>query len=174
MTTAFQLNAFQPNAFQVATITGVLYAIDQNDSGAFFGTVTGGESNVDMHDGVSLKEIKQLEKIRKKLAKLREQEERDFAEKNEKRRKALVDTINPPVIAQVKKDEVELSQAIKVPQVNSFNLSAEIARIDLQRQLLERQIAQKQALFAYQQYMKHLEDQIKAELEDEEALLMLL
>ena len=52
MTAAFQLNAFQPNAFQTLTVTGVLNATDENDTGAFTGLV---ESSpvilMDMHDG---------------------------------------------------------------------------------------------------------------------------
>ena len=33
MANAFQHNAFQPGAFQDNLVSGVLYAIDQNDSG---------------------------------------------------------------------------------------------------------------------------------------------
>lgn len=53
MTAAFQLNAFQPNAFQTLVVTGVLSATDQNDTGAFTGTVGGVVPviDIDMHDG---------------------------------------------------------------------------------------------------------------------------
>lgn len=53
MTAAFQLNAFQPNAFQTLTVTGVLNATDENDTGAFTGTVGGVVPviDIDMHDG---------------------------------------------------------------------------------------------------------------------------
>ena len=52
MTAAFQLNAFQPNAFQTLVITGVLNATDQNDSGSFTGVVeTAPIVIIDMHDG---------------------------------------------------------------------------------------------------------------------------
>lgn len=53
MTAAFQTNAFQPNAFQTLVVTGVLSATDQNDSGAFTGTVGGVVPviDIDMHDG---------------------------------------------------------------------------------------------------------------------------
>ena len=68
MTAAFQLNAFQPNAFQVLVITGVLYATDQDDTGAFVGTVSGGEVTVDMHDGgFKHKELKHIEETKKRL-----------------------------------------------------------------------------------------------------------
>jgi len=53
MTAAFQLNAFQPNAFQTLTVTGVLNATDENDTGSFTGTVGGVVPviDIDMHDG---------------------------------------------------------------------------------------------------------------------------
>ncbi len=53
MTAAFQLNAFQPNAFQTLVITGVLSATDQDDTGSFTGTVGGVVPviEIDMHDG---------------------------------------------------------------------------------------------------------------------------
>ena len=172
MSEAFQLNAFQPNAFQTAVITGTLYATDQDDTANISGFVGGGE-NVDTHDGFTYKEIKQIEKIRKKLEKLRLEEEKAFAETNKRRKQTIIDIVEPPVVS-VKQNEVELTQAIEVPTVDIVKLSAEIAKLELQRQLLERQVAQKQALQAYQQYIAHIEALAKAEIDDEEALLMLL
>lgn len=70
MTAAFQINAFQPNAFQVATISGSLYVIDQNDSGSFTGTV---EVNpiivIDTHDGGDKKKKFAEEKAKKQRQK---------------------------------------------------------------------------------------------------------
>ena len=68
MTAAFQLNAFQPNAFQTLTITGVLSATDQNDSGSFTGTVGGVVPIVvmDMHDGGPKKRKKEAAKQKKR------------------------------------------------------------------------------------------------------------
>jgi hypothetical protein len=52
MTAAFQINAFQPNAFQTLVVTGVLNATDENDSGAFTGVVQVAPIIiVDTHDG---------------------------------------------------------------------------------------------------------------------------
>lgn len=53
MTAAFQVNAFQPNAFQTLVVTGVLNATDQDDTGSFAGTVGGVVPviDIDMHDG---------------------------------------------------------------------------------------------------------------------------
>lgn len=63
MTAAFQTNAFQPDAFQTLVITGALSATDENDTGAFVGTVGGVVPviEIDMHDG-DKKRKKQLAK----------------------------------------------------------------------------------------------------------------
>lgn len=171
MTAAFQLNAFQPNAFQDLVVTGVLYATDQNDTGAFVGTVSGGDVAVDTHDGFTHKEIKRIEAMRKKLDKLRLQREQAFADANNRRKQAIQDVITPPV-AKVKQTEVELIQAIEEPVLIKIDKS--IAQLELEYQLIERKLAQKQAIDAYQSYMAKLQADHMANLDDEEALLMLL
>ena len=171
MTAAFQLNAFQPNAFQVLVVTGVLYATDQDDTGAFVGTVSGGDVAVDTHDGFTHKEIKRIEAMRKKLDKLRLKQEQAFADANKRRKKNLTDFITPPV-ADVKQTEVELPEVINEPVL--VNINESIARLELEFQLIERKLAQKQAIEAYQSYMAKLQADHMANLDDEEALIMLL
>lgn len=69
MTAAFQLNAFQPNAFQVLAVTGILNATDQNDSGSFTGVVQLAPIVViDMHDGGPKRRKKEAEKQKKRRA----------------------------------------------------------------------------------------------------------
>lgn len=171
MAAAFQINAFQPNAFQTLIVTGVLYATDQNDSGAFVGTVSGGQNNVDTHDGFTHKEIKRIEAMRKKLEKLRLKQEQAFADANKRRKQTLIEVITPPV-ADVKQTEVELPEVINEPVLVKINDS--IARLELEYQLIERKLAQKQAIEAYQSYMAKLQADHLANLDDEEALIMLL
>ncbi len=70
MAAAFQLNAFQPNAFQTLVVTGVLNATDQNDTGAFTGVVQEAPIIVvDMHDG----DDKRKEQREKEAAKRKKQ-----------------------------------------------------------------------------------------------------
>ena len=72
-TPAFQINAFQPDAFQTLTVSGVLYAVDQNDSGAFTGTVAElPVITIDMHDG-DKKRKKRLEEESAKAKKRRDE-----------------------------------------------------------------------------------------------------
>jgi len=171
MAAAFQSNAFQPNAFQTLVVTGVLYAQDQDDSGAFVGNV-GGENTIDMHDGgFRHKELKHIEATKKRLEKLRLKQEKAFADANKRRKQAILDVINPPV-ADVKQTEVELPEVINEPLLTKINDS--IAKLELEYQLIERKLAQKQAIEAYQSYMAKLQADHLANLDDEEALIMLL
>jgi len=74
MAAAFQINAFQPNAFQTLVVTGVLNATDENDSGSFTGVVGGVVPviEIDMHDG-DKKRKEQREKEAAKAKKRREE-----------------------------------------------------------------------------------------------------
>ena len=73
MAAAFQINAFQPNAFQTLIVTGVLNATDQNDTGAFTGIVQELPIiTIDMHDG-DKKRKKQLEEESAKAKKRRDE-----------------------------------------------------------------------------------------------------
>lgn len=173
MTAAFQLNAFQPDAFQTQTVSGVLYAVDQNDTGAFFGTV-GATDKTDTHDGFTHKELKQIEANKKRLEKLRLKQEKAFADANNRRKKAIEDVVTPP-IATVKIDEVQSlnpAEVIVTDELKSIN--DDIARLMLQQELLTKQLIQKQAIAQYTAYMQYLEAQHLANLDDEETLLMLL
>jgi hypothetical protein len=174
MTAAFQLNAFQPNAFQTLVIDGVLYAVDQNDTGTFIGTVSGAQNNIDTHDGVTHREMKELERIQKKLQKLREAEEKAFADANSRRKNAIKDVIDPPKIDKATLNEVKLTKKAKPIVTDYERIRSEIEKLGLQQQLIERKIAQQQALEAYQAYMAHLHKLHMDNLDDEEALLMIL
>jgi hypothetical protein len=67
MTAAFQVNAFQPDAFQTLVITGVVNATDQNDTGAFIGVVqTAPIVIVDTHDGGPKRRKQEAEKAKQR------------------------------------------------------------------------------------------------------------
>lgn len=77
MTAAFQLNAFQPDAFQTLVVTGVLNATDENDTGSFVGNVQQAPIiTIDMHDGDNKRQKKLRDKLRKEAQK--KQEQRDY------------------------------------------------------------------------------------------------
>jgi len=77
MTAAFQLNAFQPDAFQTLVVTGVLNATDENDTGSFVGNVQQAPIiTIDMHDGDNKRQKKLRDKLRKEAQK--KQDQRDY------------------------------------------------------------------------------------------------
>jgi hypothetical protein len=174
MTTAFQSNAFQNSGFQVDPVTGVIYAVDQNDSCNFVGTVTGGDvPTIDMHDGFTKEEVKRIKKLQKKLAQAEAAKVQARLDKQVLRKQQLRELVDP---TQVKQTKVESVSEVKIdkPSIDLKKLNATI--INLQRQQeqllktveLRNQVAQAQALLAIH------EAQMAAERDDEEALLLLI
>ena len=175
MTTAFQSNAFQNSGFQVDPVTGVIYAIDQDDTCNLVGTVTGGEITVDTHDGFTKDEYKRFKKLQKKLAQAEAAKIQARLDKQYLRKQQIRDLVDPKP-SQVKVTKVESVSEVKIdkPSIDLKKLNATI--INLQRQQeqllktveLRNQIAQAQALLAIH------EAQMAAERDDEEALLLLI
>jgi len=176
MTTAFQSNAFQNSGFQVDPVTGVIYAIDQNDTANLVGTVTGGEVTVDTHDGFTKDEYKRYKKLQKKLAQAEADKIQARKTKSLLRKQQIADLVDPKPVLQVKVTKVESVSEVKIdkPSIDLKKLNATI--INLQRQQeqllktveLRNQIAQAQAMLAIH------EAQMAAERDDEEALLLLI
>jgi hypothetical protein len=173
MTTAFQSNAFQNSGFQVDPVTGVIYAIDQDDTCNLVGTVTGGGVEIDMHDGFTKEEVKRIKKLQKKLAQAEAAKVQARLDKQVLRKQQLRELVDP---TQVKVTKVESVSEVKIdkPSIDTKKLNATI--INLQRQQeqllktveLRNQIAKAQALLAIH------EAQMAAERDDEEALLLLI
>ena len=175
MTTAFQSNAFQNSGFQVDPVTGVIYAVDQDDTCNLVGTVTGGEIAVDTHDGFTKDEYKRFKKLQKKLAQAEAAKIQARLDKQHLRKQQIRDLVDPKP-SQVKVTKVESVSEVKIdkPSIDLKKLNATI--INLQRQQeqllktveLRNQIAQAQAMLAIH------EAQMAAERDDEEALLLLI
>lgn len=176
MTTAFQSNAFQNSGFQVDPVTGAIYAVDQNDSCDWVGTVTGGgEVEVDTHDGFRPEEIKRLKKLQKKLAQAEAQRIQARLDKQLLRKQQIKDLVDPPLVSN-KITKVKSVSEVKIdkPSIDLKKLNATLINLERQKQQLLRtvelrnQIAKAQALLAIH------EAQLAAERDDEEALLLLL
>jgi hypothetical protein len=178
MTTAFQSNAFQNSGFQVDPVTGAIYAVDQNDLCDLIGTVSGGPTPTpesDTHDGFTREEIKRYKKLQKKLAQAEAAKIQARLDKQLLRKQQIRDLVDPQV-AESKATKVKSVSEVKIdkPSIDLKKLNATI--INLQRQQeqllktveLRNQIAQAQAMLAIH------EAQMMAELDDEEALLLLI
>jgi phage repressor protein C with HTH and peptisase S24 domain len=176
MTTAFQSNAFQNSGFQVDPVTGVIYAIDQNDSCDIVGTVTGGEVTVDTHDGFTKDEIKRYKKMQKRIAQAEAAKVQARRDKSLLRKQQIADLVDPKPVVQVNAPKVKSEAEVKIdkPSIDTKRLNATIINLQRQQQQLlktvelRNQIAQAQAMLAIH------EAQMAAERDDEEALLLLL
>ena len=176
MTTAFQSNAFQNSGFQVDPVTGVIYAVDQNDTCDIVGTVTGGEITVDTHDGFTKDEIKRYKKMQKRIAQAEAAKVQARRDKSLLRKQQIADLVDPKPVVQVNAPKVKSEAEVKIdkPSIDTKRLNATIINLQRQQQQLlktvelRNQIAQAQAMLAIH------EAQMAAERDDEEALLLLL
>jgi hypothetical protein len=176
MTTAFQSNAFQNSGFQVDPVTGVIYAVDQNDTCDIVGTVTGGEVTVDTHDGFTKDEIKRYKKMQKRIAQAEAAKVQARRYKSLLRKQQIADLVDPKPVVQVNAPKVKSEAEVKIdkPSIDTKRLNATIINLQRQQQQLlktvelRNQIAQAQAMLAIH------EAQMAAERDDEEALLLLL
>lgn len=176
MTTAFQSNAFQNSGFQVDPVTGAIYAIDQNDTCDIVGTVTGGEVAVDTHDGFTREEYKRYKKIQKKIAEAEARKVQARRDKALLRKQQIADLVDPKP-TQLKQTKVESQPEVKIgkPPVDTKRLNAVIANLERQQQELLQAVAYRNELARLQTQLAILEAKARAdELDDEEALLMLL
>jgi hypothetical protein len=196
-------NAFSEQAISdisLPVITGVLYAIDSNDTAQLTGAnLVAGSINTtdnndtalligelgpepsptgtDTHDGFTKEEIRRARnldrKIREKeLALLKAQRAN-----KEARKQRLRDLVDPPkVVAKRKQNKLQSIQEVKadIPSVDTTELEQSIAYLENQRSKLVRavELRKQQAYISAQ--LAILEAQRTAELDDEESLLMLL
>jgi len=155
MATAFQINAFQNNAFQIViTPTGR----------------TGG-------DGWTKEEYKRYKLLDKKLKKAEQAKIEAVRTDAEKRKQTFRDLVDPqPVVAKVKQNEVESKPKVSVdiPSIDLTKYDKDIANLERKIQDLYKANALRQAQVAIEAKLAILEAKRLAELDDEEAILLLL
>jgi hypothetical protein len=156
MTTAFQINAFQNNAFQIV-ITPTP-------------TKFGGD------DGWTKEEYKRFKLLQKKLKKAELAKIEAVRLDAEKRKQSVRDLIDPQPVAKVKKNEVELKPKVSVdtPSIDLTKYDKDIANLERKIQDLQKANALRQAQIAIEAELAILEAKRLAELDDEEAILLLL
>jgi len=153
MSTAFQINAFQNNAFQI-----VITPTPTNKGG----------------DGFTKEEYKRYKLLQKKLKKAEEVKIQVIREDAEKRKQTFRDLVDP--VAKVKKNEVESKPKVSVdiPSIDLTKYDKDIANLERKIQDLQKAHALRQAQVAIQAQLAILEAKRQAELDDEEAILLLL
>jgi hypothetical protein len=155
--TAFQVLAFQINAFQIGQIPPNPYT--------------------DTHDGFTPEEIRRAKNLERKihekeLALLKAQ--RADREARKARIKGLVDP--PKIVAKQKQNKLQSIQEVKagIPPVDTTELEQSIAYLENQRSKLLRAVELRREQGQIRSRLAILETQRLAELDDEESLLMLL
>jgi len=155
MATAFQVNAFQNDAFQ----------IDITPIGR-----TGG-------DGWTKEEYKRYKLLDKKLKKAEQAKIEAVRSDAEQRKQTFRDLVDPqPVVAKVKQNEVESKPKVSVdiPSIDLTKYDKDIANLERKIQDLYKANALRQAQVAIEAKLAILEAKRLAELDDEEAILLLL
>jgi hypothetical protein len=148
--TAFQVNAFQNNAFQI-TITP-------------FNSQTGG-------DGWTREEWRRAKVLDKKLRLAEEKRVAALKADQESRKAFIREQVSPaPKVSKRKQSKVELKQEISKEVVN---YDALIANLERQKQDLLNAVLIRQAKERLEQEIAILEAKRLAELDDEESILAL-
>jgi fructose-1,6-bisphosphatase len=148
---AFQANAFQNNAFQiVSAITGRVGGDD-----AWF----------------SKEELKRIQKLQKKIAERQRRLEQSIKDANDNRKQAIRNLVDPKPI-QVKQSKV---QSLKVKaDIPSVDLQQSISYLERQLDNIQQAVANRKEFARLQSHLRVLEAMRLAELDDEEALLILM
>ena len=156
--TAFQANAFQNNAFQISEVPPT-------------------PSTIDTHDGFTPEEIRRAKRLD---AKIRARQLALYKAQHEakiRRKQQLRDAIDPPkIVAKQKQNKLQSIQEVKAgtPPVDTTELEQSIAYLENQRNNLLKAVANRQEVARLKTKLVILEAKRKAELDDEESILLLI
>ena len=154
--TAFQVNAFQNNAFQIViTPTNVK---------------NGGDDAP-----YTREELKRLKGIQKKLRQAEAKRIAALKADQESRKQTIADLVDPKPVAKKQQTKVQSNQEVSVDiPSNLANIDRYIANLVTQQQDLQNAVLIRAAKVRLEQELAILEAKRQAELDDEEALLALI
>ena len=154
--TAFQVLAFQFNAFQIGQIPPSPYT--------------------DTHDGFTREEIRRAKAIDKKMRQLQEKRAAEFKADNEKRKELFREQIDPVVKTQQKKqNKLQSKSRVTVKPLSQLaTIDAYIANLERQKQDLYQAVVLRQAKIRLEEELRVLEAKRQQELDDEESILALI
>lgn len=156
MITAFQANAFQNNAFQIAGTPPTP------------STRTGGD------DAWTEDDLKRLRKLSAKIADRQRKLEKAVKDANDARKQAFKDLIDP--VAKVKKAKVQSKQEVKadIPLAETEDLQRSISYLERQRDNILEAVAYRHQQYLIQEQLRVMEAKRQQEEDDEQAVLLLL
>ena len=141
---AFQVNAFQNNAFQTTT------------------------SAMDMHDGITKEELRRIRALLKKRQQAENERNRLRIEKIRARKEALTNLIDPKEIRKVIEVKVKSIQ----PKIEKVDF--DIQSLENERQKLIHAIQVRQEIYRLNMELAIQNAKTRADRDDEEAILILL
>ena len=153
--TAFQANAFQNNAFQIAVLP---------------------PKQVGGDDGyITKEELHRIQKLQQKIATRQRKLEQSTKDANAYRKQSIRNIVDPKPI-QVKQSKVQSKQEVKAdtPLAETEELQRSISYLERQLDNLQQTVAQRQEFARLQAHLRILEAKRLAELDDEEAILFLM
>jgi hypothetical protein len=155
--TAFQANAFQNNAFQIA--------------GSPTPTKTGGDDA-----WITKEELRRIQKLQQKIALRQRKLEQSVKDANAFRKDAIRNLVDPKPVAKVKQSKVQLKQEVEadIPLAETVELQRSIAYLERQLDNIQQAVAQRQEYARLQAHLRILEAKRLAELDDEETILLLM
>ena len=155
--TAFQVNAFQNDAFQIV-ITPVIPTKFGGDDAPY-----------------TREELKRLKGIQKKLRLAEAKRIAALKADQESRKQTIADLVDPKPVANKQQTKVQSNQEVSVDiPSNLANIDRYIANLVTQQQDLQNAVLIRAAKVRLEQELAILEAKRQAELDDEEALLALL
>ena len=157
-----------------APATGTISATDGNDTASIEGFVGVPVTN-DTHDGFTRKEIERARKLQAKIAKLEKQRLDAYRKTQADRKSAIKELVDPTPKSKQKKNKVQSNQEVSEDIPSEITvLDNTIANLVKQQQELLHGVMLRQELVRIQTVMAIFEAKRLAELDDEEALLLLL
>ena len=156
--TAFQINAFQNDAFQI-----VITPVEPTKFG-------GDDASWTADD------LKRLRKLSAKIAERQRKLEQATKDANADRKKAFKEQIDPTPVAKVKQSKVQSIQEVKadIPSVDTQELQRSISYLERQRDNILAAVAYRNQQTLIQQQLLYMEAKRLEELDDEESVLILL
>lgn len=125
-------------------------------------------NNFDTHDGITKDELKRIREIQKQLRKAENERNRLRIEKTKARKDLITSLVNPKKIAKVVENKVKLIE----PKIEKVEF--DIQSLVDQKDRIIREIALRQEQARLQMEFAIFEAKRKAELDDEEAILLLI
>jgi hypothetical protein len=156
------------------THTGTISATDGNDTALLSGTVA--NTIILGGDGWTKEEWERYKRLDKKRHQAELARIEAFKKDAESRKQKFKDLIDPQPVAKKQLNKVQSNQEVSVdiPSIDLTIFDKSIANLDRQKQELVRAVALRQQRAEIEMHLAILEAKRLAELDDEEALLLLL